>query len=189
MVELDTYFARSPSPLVIMRHIFTAVCLVGLVALTANAHTLPEEESSVDAVFANAAQEAVYLGEILRDVADTLEKDEELSAEGEEYFFRDLWNKTKEAVKNAAKKMKTSVKGAYKEAKDNIKKATKEAKDKLKEKAFKIVSELLSKVTSGYAADETDRYGKFMRKLLKMFRQAEEQLRKAGNSLGQLQHS
>ncbi|XP_037509001.1 uncharacterized protein LOC119385675 [Rhipicephalus sanguineus] len=174
-----------------MRQIFTAVFIVGLAALAVNTYTLPEEDSSVDRVFDSAAQEAIYLGEILRDVAETLENDEELSAEGDEYFFRDLWNKTKEAVKNAAKKMKLSVKGAYNEAKDNIKKATKEAKDKLKEKTVVIVSELLKKVTSGYAVDETEGYGygNFLKVLLDLIRHTAGRMVRGGMAVGQLQLS
>ncbi|KAL1414414.1 hypothetical protein MTO96_030267 [Rhipicephalus appendiculatus] len=125
----------------------------------------------------------------LRDVADALELDTELSAEGDEYFFRALWNKTKEAVKNAAKKVKHSVKDAYKEAKYNIKNATKEAKDKLKEKALEIVSKVLTKITGGYALDETEGYGKIMKVLLSLIRHAAGRLLKVGKSMGQLAHS
>ncbi|KAH7965814.1 hypothetical protein HPB49_011253 [Dermacentor silvarum] len=135
-----------------MKQTFAAIFLLGLVAFAANAYMLPEEESSLDSV----AQEAVCLGEILRDVAQTLDEDEELSAASEEYFFRALWSKAKEAVKNATEKMKESVKGAYKEAKENLQKAAKEAQEKLKEKAAEIMSKLLSKVTSGYALQEAD---------------------------------
>ncbi|KAL1414412.1 hypothetical protein MTO96_030265 [Rhipicephalus appendiculatus] len=155
----------------------------------ANAYTIPEEESGVAGVFENAGQEAVHLGEILRDVADTLELDTELSAEADEYFFRALWNKTKEAVKNAVKKIKQSAKGAYKEAKDNIKDATKEAKDRLKEKAAEIISKVLTKISGGYALDETEGYGKLMKVLLTLIRHAAERLLKVGKSMGQLAHS
>ncbi|KAL1414416.1 hypothetical protein MTO96_030269 [Rhipicephalus appendiculatus] len=155
----------------------------------ANANTLHEEESSIDTVFDSAAQEAVCLGEILRDVADTLEKDGKLSAQGEEYFFRQLWNKTKAAVKDAAKKMKVSAKEIYNEAKDNIKKTAKDAKHKLSEKAVLIVSELLTKVTSSYAVDETDGYGSFLKVLLNIIRRASRRLLRVGMGLGQPQNS
>ncbi|KAL1414415.1 hypothetical protein MTO96_030268 [Rhipicephalus appendiculatus] len=172
---------------VIMRAILSVISLVGLVALTANADSLSEEDSNIDAAFDSAAQEALYLGEILRDVAETLAKDEKLSVEGEEYFFRRLWNKTKEAVKDAAKKIKMSAKEVYAETKDNIKKATKDAKDKLKEKAFQIVSELLTKVTSDYSVDETEGYGNFIQVFLNAIFRAADRLVKVGKGLKLLQ--
>lgn len=49
--------------------------------ISANAYMLPEEDSRPEEAFNSAAQEAVQLGEILLDVAQTLAEDEELSAE------------------------------------------------------------------------------------------------------------
>ncbi|XP_075538462.1 uncharacterized protein LOC142572904 [Dermacentor variabilis] len=139
-----------------MKQTIAAICLVGLIACTANAYMLPEEDSRPEASFSSAAQEAVYLGEVLLDVAQTLAEDEELGAESEEYFLRALWSKAKEALKNATEQAKASIKGAYNDAKDNIKKVAKEAKEKMKEKAAEIMAKLLSKVMNGYALQEAD---------------------------------
>uniref|UniRef100_A0A6M2CH21 Putative conserved secreted protein midgut overexpressed n=1 Tax=Rhipicephalus microplus TaxID=6941 RepID=A0A6M2CH21_RHIMP len=172
-----------------MRQIFTAVFLVAFAILAANAYALPKDGSSVDTVFGSAAREAVYLGEILRDVADTLEKDEQLSAQGEEYFFRHLWNRTKVAVKDAAKNMKISAKEVYNEAKDNIKKTAKEAKHKLGEKAALIVSEMLTKITSGYSKDDTEGYMSFLKVFLNLIRRSASRLVRVGMGLEKSQLS
>ncbi|XP_037561144.1 uncharacterized protein LOC119440292 [Dermacentor silvarum] len=170
-----------------MKRTFVAICLVGLVAFTANAYTLPEEESSLDGSFDSAAQEAVYLGEILLDVAQTLAEDEELSAESDEYFFRALWSKAKEAVQNATEKVKVSVKGAYNKAKDNIEKAAKEAREKLKEKAAEILSKLLSKVTSGYALQRADLENvNWIELFVGVIKSAAHEFLKLGKALGHL---
>ncbi|XP_049517488.1 uncharacterized protein LOC125943128 [Dermacentor silvarum] len=171
-----------------MRPTFAAILLVSLVAFTANAYAFPEEEARVDTTFDSAAQDAVYLGEVLRDVAQTLAEDEELGAESDEYFFRALWNKTKEAVKGATNKVKVSVKGAYKEAKDHIKKAAKEAQQKLKDKAAEIISKLLTKVMDGYALEDSESSANFIKVFVNVIQRAAQKFMKMGKVLQHLEN-
>ncbi|XP_037562209.1 uncharacterized protein LOC119441685 [Dermacentor silvarum] len=170
-----------------MRHLSAAICLVVLVAFTVNAHTIPEEESNFDATFDSAAkgaaQDAVHVGEILREVAQALADDEDINAESDEYFFRALWEKTRDALKNATQKVKASVKGAYKEAKDHIKKATEDAQQKLKDKAAEIISKLLTKVMSGYALEDSESRGNFVKMFLDVIMRAAQRLMKMGKAL------
>ncbi|XP_049517487.1 uncharacterized protein LOC125943127 [Dermacentor silvarum] len=171
-----------------MKSTSAAIFLVGLVAFTANAYAFPEEVARLDTTFDSAAQDAVYLGEVLCDVAQTLAGDEELGAESDEYFFRALWNKTKQAVKDATQKLKVSVKGAYKEAKDNIRKAAKEARQKLKDKATVIMSKLLTKVMSGYALDDSESHVNFIKMFVNVIQRAAQRFMKMGKVLGQLEN-
>ncbi|KAH6937418.1 hypothetical protein HPB50_000105 [Hyalomma asiaticum] len=138
-----------------MKNIFCAICVLGIVVFAAKAHTIPEEESSLDAVFGSIAEEAAYLGEILSDVEEALGNDDDLKVESDEYFLRALWEKTKEAVKNATEKVKVSVKGAYNDANDKLSNAVNEAKEKLKAKAAEILSKLLGKITSDYVLEDS----------------------------------
>lgn len=144
------------------------------------------EDSSVDVVFDSAAQEAVHLSEILRDVAQTLADDEDVNSENNEYFLRAIWNKTMEAVKNATEKVKHSVKGAYKEAKEHLKKAAMEAQQKLKDKAAEIMSKLLSKVAGDYALTDAQSGFTFVKKLIDLVKAAAERLHLVGKALENL---
>ncbi|XP_054932322.1 uncharacterized protein [Dermacentor andersoni] len=174
-----------------MRHISAAICLVVLVAFTADAHAIPEEESNLDATFDRAAkcaaQDAVYVGEILREVAQILAEDEEINSESDEYFLRDLWEKTKDALKNATQNVKQSVKGAYKDAKGHIKKAAEDAKKKMNKKVAEIMSKLLSKVTSGYALEDSESRGSFVKLFLDVIMRAAQRFMKMGKALESIQ--
>ncbi|KAL1480192.1 hypothetical protein MTO96_051243 [Rhipicephalus appendiculatus] len=171
-----------------MRSLFAVTCLLGLLAFTANAHALPEEKSNVNVALKSAAQEALYLSEILGDVAETLAEDEELQAASEEYFIRDLWAKAKEALKNATQKAASSVKGAIDEAKGHIQKVAKEAKQKLQETAAEIMSKILTKVAGQYALEDSVSRRNIIQTLLDLIKAAAKRLFNVGKSLGQLEH-
>ncbi|KAH7962052.1 hypothetical protein HPB52_014083 [Rhipicephalus sanguineus] len=171
-----------------MRSVFAAICLLGIVAFTANAHALPEQKPSVDVAFKSAAQEALYLGEILNDAAEALTEDEELKAASDEYFIRDLWSKAKEALKNATQKATSSVKGAYDEAKEHLKKVANEAQQKLKEKAAEIMSKILTKIAGQYALEDSISRTDFMQILRDLIKGAAQRLFNVGKALGQLEH-
>ncbi|KAH8008996.1 hypothetical protein HPB51_008567 [Rhipicephalus microplus] len=129
------------------------------------------------------AFEEALTAKLLASIDITIEK------VGEEYFFRHLWNRTKAAVKDAAKNMKISAKEVYNEAKDNIKKTAKEAKHKLGEKAALIVSEMLTKITSGYSKDDTEGYMSFLKVFLNLIRRSASRLVRVGMGLEKSQLS
>ncbi|XP_050043248.2 uncharacterized protein [Dermacentor andersoni] len=180
------------SALEIMRLISTAICIVVLVASTVDAHAIPEEESNLEATFDRAAkcatQDAVYVGEILREVAQTLAEDEDINSESDEYFLRALWEKTKDALKNATEKVKVTVKGAYDNAKGHITKAAEDAKKKIQDKAAEIISKLLTKVTSGYAVEDSANHGNFIKMFVGVVMRAAERFMKMGKALESIQN-
>ncbi|XP_065304453.1 uncharacterized protein [Dermacentor albipictus] len=175
-----------------MRLISAAICIVVLVAFTVDAHAIPVEESNLEGTFDRAAkcaaQDAVYVGEILREVAQTLAEDEDINSESDEYFLRALWQKTKDALKNATEKVKVTVKGAYGDAKDHITKAAKDAKKKIQDKAAEIMSNLLTKVTSGYAMEDSANGGNFIKIFVGVVMRAAERFMKMGKALESIQN-
>ncbi|XP_075535462.1 uncharacterized protein LOC142571049 [Dermacentor variabilis] len=175
-----------------MRHLSAAICLVVLVAFTVDAHTISQEESDLDATFDRAAEcaahDAVHVGEILREVAQTLAADEEIKSESDEYFLRALWEKTKGALKNATENVKSAVKGAYKDAKGHFKKAAQETKKKLEEKVAEIMSKLLSRVMSGYALEDSESRGNFIKLFLDVIMRAAQRFMKMGKALESIQN-
>ncbi|XP_050043249.1 uncharacterized protein [Dermacentor andersoni] len=175
-----------------MRHISAAICLVVLVAFTADANTIPQEGSNLDTTLDRAAecaaQDAVHVGEILQEVAQTLAADEAINSESDEYFLRDLWEKTKDALKNATENVKATVKGAYKDAKGHIKKAAEDAKKKINEKVAEIISKLLSKVMSGYALEDSESRGNFVKLFLDVIMRAAQRFLKMGKALESIQN-
>ncbi|XP_050043251.2 uncharacterized protein [Dermacentor andersoni] len=175
-----------------MRHLSAAICLVVLVAFTADAHTISQEESSLDATFERAAEcaalDAVHVGDILREVAQTLAADEEIKSESDEYFLRALWQKTKDALKNATENVKVTVKGAYEDAKGHFKKAAEDAKKNISEKVAQIMSKLLSRVMSGYALEDSESRGNFIRLFLDVIMRAAQRFMKMGKALESIQN-
>ncbi|XP_065304445.1 uncharacterized protein [Dermacentor albipictus] len=174
-----------------MRHISAAICLVVVIAFTADAHTIPQGESNFDTTFDRAAEcaaeDAVHVGEILREVAQTLAADEAINSESDEYFLRDLWEKTRDALKNATQNVKESVKGAYEHAKGHIQKAAEEAKKTLNAKVAEIMAKLLSKVTSGYALEDSEGRGNFIKLFLDVIMRAAQRFMKMGKALESIQ--
>ncbi|XP_075538461.1 uncharacterized protein LOC142572903 isoform X2 [Dermacentor variabilis] len=158
----------------------------------ADAHAIPEKESNLEATFdraaKSAAQDAVYVGEILREVAQTLAQDEDINSESDEYFLRALWEKTKDALKNATEKVKVTLKGAFDDAKDHITKAAKEAKKKLQDKTAEVISKLLTKVTSGYAVEDSANRGSFMKMFVGVVMRAAERFMKMAKALESIQN-
>ncbi|XP_075535012.1 uncharacterized protein LOC142570521 [Dermacentor variabilis] len=152
-----------------------------------DAHTIPEEESTIDATLDRAAEsaahDAVHVGEILREVAQTLAADEEINSESDEYFLRALWGKTKDALKNATRNVKQSVKGAYKEAKGHIKRAAKDAKQKLKHTVAEIISILVTRTMSGYALEDSDSRGSFIKMFIDVIMRTAQRYMKMGKAL------
>ncbi|XP_065304442.1 uncharacterized protein [Dermacentor albipictus] len=175
-----------------MRHISAAICLMVLAAFTAHAHTLPQEESNLDTTFDRAAecaaQDAVHVGEILREVAQTLAADEAINSENDEYFLRDLWEKTRDALKNATANVKVTVKGAFEDAKGHFKKAAEQATKKVNEKVAEILSKLLSKVMSGYALEDSESRGNFIKLFLDVIMRAAQRFMKMGKALESVQN-
>ncbi|XP_050043250.1 uncharacterized protein [Dermacentor andersoni] len=170
-----------------MRKISAAICLVVFVAFTADAHTIPEEESTVDATLDRAAEsaahDAVLVGEILQEVAQTLATDEEINSESDEYFLRALWGKTKEALKNATQNVKQSIKGAYKEAKGHIKKAAKDARKKMNDTVAEIISILVTRTMSGYALEDSYSSGNFIKMFIDVVMRTARRFMKMGKAL------
>lgn len=151
-----------------------ALCIFGFVATKVCAHTLPEQESGIDAEFDAQAEviadETVLIGELLHEVATSLQQDNLLNVEGEEYFLRAFWNRTKEALKNATQKFKESAKNALteaveavKEAKDHIKEAAKVAARKASDKATELLSKIFSDALAGYALSEYETQADFVK--------------------------
>ncbi|KAL1480190.1 hypothetical protein MTO96_051246, partial [Rhipicephalus appendiculatus] len=172
----------------IMKHIFAALCVLGLVAFTAHAHVLPERKSSIDVLFENAAQEAIYLSEILNNVGKVLAEVEDWKAESDEYFLLDLWQKTTEAIKNATKEVTVSVTGALEVTKDQLTKAAKDAQDKLKVKAAEIMAKILAKITSQYALEDSSTHTEVMKTIRDLIQAAVNGLLKAGKGFRQLEN-
>ncbi|KAL1480191.1 hypothetical protein MTO96_051247 [Rhipicephalus appendiculatus] len=170
-----------------MTHISATLYVLGLVTFTAHALVVPEKKSSMDVVFENAAQEVVYLSEILRDVEKALAENEELKTDSsDEYFIRVLWDKTKEALKNATEKVMVSVKGAYDITKDNLTGAAKEAQEKLKAVAAEIMAKMLAKITSQYALEDSTTHKDVMKTLRDLIQAAVDRLLETGKGLEQL---
>uniref|UniRef100_A0A023GCK9 Putative secreted protein n=1 Tax=Amblyomma triste TaxID=251400 RepID=A0A023GCK9_AMBTT len=142
-----------------MKQIILGACIFGFLAFTASASVLPKQEPAIDAAFddqlKSAAQDAIRVGEILRDVAGQLE-DEDLSAEADEYFIRALWVRTKSAIQNATAKVAGAVKDAYNDAKEHFKTARDEAKRKATEKALEIMAKIFSKFAETYALEDSN---------------------------------
>ncbi|XP_054932323.1 uncharacterized protein [Dermacentor andersoni] len=174
-----------------MRHISAAICLMVLVAFTADAHTIPQEVSNLDTTLDKAAEcaahDAVHVGKILREVAQTLAADEAINSESDEYFLRALWEKTKDALKNATENVKVTVKGAFEDAKGHFKKAAQDAKEKMNTKVAEIISKLLSKVMSGYALEDSESRGNFVKLFLDVIMRAAQRFMKMGKALESIQ--
>ncbi|XP_065304446.1 uncharacterized protein [Dermacentor albipictus] len=175
-----------------MRHLSAAISLVVLVAFTADARTISEEESSLDATFDKAAEcaahDAVHVGEILQEVAEILAADEEIKSESDEYFLRALWEKTRDALKNATEHVKVTVKGAFEDAKGHFKKAAQDAQKKFSDKAAEIMSKLLSKVMSGYALEDSESRGNFIKLFVDVIMRAAQRFMKMGKALESMQN-
>lgn len=170
-----------------MRQSFLAICVLGLAVYRANAYTVPEKQSSVSTVFDRAAQDAVYLGHILRNVADALDEDKELSAEGGEYYLGTVWAKAEEAVKSATERVKMSVKGAYKDAQDNIDKATKVVQNSLKKRALQLLIQILTKIANEYALQPGVRFTSMHELILDVLKAEGDRLSQKGKALQKLQ--
>ncbi|KAH7965810.1 hypothetical protein HPB49_011249 [Dermacentor silvarum] len=170
-----------------MRRILLSICVLALIGFSASANTLPEEQFNADTVYTEAekcaAEEIIQLGDMLRYVAQQLGEDEELNAASEEYFLRDLWRKTKAALKNATMKVKVAVKGALKEGKDHLTEAAKVAKTKLKEKANEVVLNILSRTMTVYALEDSRSNLDIRRKLCNDIDRVGERLQKFGNAM------
>ncbi|KAL1479166.1 hypothetical protein MTO96_052082 [Rhipicephalus appendiculatus] len=106
----------------------------------------------------------------------------------DEYFFRILGAKAKNAVKNTTEKVKVSVKGAYKDAKDNIEKAVKEAREKLKQKTVEIMQKIIRKITGEYALQKGERIPSIFKLIVDFLKIEAGKLKKQGEAMQKLKN-
>ncbi|KAK8786859.1 hypothetical protein V5799_023364 [Amblyomma americanum] len=153
-----------------------AVIIISAIALaTCSAYILPEEpddnlDKAVEAATKRIANEAIQTGFILREVAEELSKK---FGETDEYFFGDLWNQAKAAVKEAGNKIKQAAEDAV----ENI-------KSKAKDEALKVLGKILDKVGSGYAAEDSATKIDSVQALCKKIAEVGERLIDEGRRLG-----
>ncbi|KAL1414417.1 hypothetical protein MTO96_030270 [Rhipicephalus appendiculatus] len=74
----------------------------------------------------------------------------------DEHIFRDLWDTTKEAVKNGFKRIKDSIVGAFTNATDSIKNAAKDVYRQITDKAAETVSKILAVLTSIFPGADSE---------------------------------
>ncbi|XP_077512191.1 uncharacterized protein LOC144123187 [Amblyomma americanum] len=160
-----------------MNAITSAICVLGLFFFTASAETSVEEEKTLEVVSGIqskiAADEAVLVGHILRNVAHELQQDTELDSETDEYFFRNFWNKTKGAVKKACRKIKKAAKKIMphiQNAAEDVVKSVSNAvlpiiKEKVEKKATELVTKFFAKHLDVYALQDSSSHTDVVRSL------------------------
>ncbi|XP_075535461.1 uncharacterized protein LOC142571048 [Dermacentor variabilis] len=178
-----------------MKHFVATAFVLGVLAVTAWASTVPEDEpevsNSLEATSEDTANEAILIGQMLRDVAHDLAQDKSLHDEQEEYSMRSFWTKFKAAMKKAGKKAKTILKAAGKHAKESIKiiakaaaeVAIKKVKEKLQEKAIAFATKLLGNAIASYAAEDSASEADFVKYFCSRLDQAGRRLIHEGEKL------
>ncbi|XP_077512186.1 uncharacterized protein LOC144123180 [Amblyomma americanum] len=179
-----------------MSAVTAAICVLGLSFVTVSAETTVDlrttSQDLSDLKSQYIADEAVLVGHFLRHVAYELQHDAELESETDEYFFRNLWNKTKVAFKKAGRKVKAAAKSAkpfiisaLKEAgKSAAKAAIKVIRQRAQDKAIEIVSELFLKKMAGYAFKDMGSHIDVLNNLCTLMDQEGKRLIEHGEKLG-----
>ncbi|XP_037285204.1 uncharacterized protein LOC119178143 isoform X2 [Rhipicephalus microplus] len=155
-----------------MKHILATICVMSLVAFAANAERQPEDDSLLDETFKDVERDAAHIGEIHREVVQTLTESEKLEARSEENIFQDFWETTTEAVTNGVKKITGSIVGAVANATNsvqkitgsivgavvnatnNVRQAVTDVYQKIKDKAVETVSKIVSFFTSIFTGQD-----------------------------------
>uniref|UniRef100_A0A023FTG8 Putative secreted protein n=1 Tax=Amblyomma cajennense TaxID=34607 RepID=A0A023FTG8_AMBCJ len=166
----------------------TLIAFVILCFAACSAHVIPEEhESKFDEIVSVAANrlgdEAILVGSILRDVARQLAEEEDLGSETKEYFIKDLWTRSKDAVAQAGKKITDVATKAVNEASSTIKEAAEKAKEKAKEKTFEFLAKIFGKSLDNYAAEDIALRGDFVKGLRARIDELGQKLIKEGQKL------
>ncbi|XP_077512190.1 uncharacterized protein LOC144123186 [Amblyomma americanum] len=178
-----------------MNVITSAICVLGLFFFTASAETSVEEEKTLEVVSGLqskiAADEAVLVGHILRNVAHELQQDTELDSETDEYFFRNFWNKTKGAVKKACRKIKKAAKKIMphiQNAAEDVVKSVSNAvlpiiKEKAEKKATELVTKFFAKHLDVYALQDSSSHTDVVRSLCTLLDEEGKRLIEQGEKL------
>ncbi|KAK8769412.1 hypothetical protein V5799_014123, partial [Amblyomma americanum] len=141
-----------------MKQIVAVLVISGIVATTCSAYLLPEEthlkfEETLEVETQRIAEQAIQTGLILREVAQQLSEE---SIETEEYFFKLLWQKTKDAVRKAGEKIRNATNDVVSDLKTTIKQVTDTAKEKAREKALEVMAKIFGQMMSTYVADDLE---------------------------------
>ncbi|XP_077512772.1 uncharacterized protein LOC144123935 [Amblyomma americanum] len=157
-----------------MKQIVAVLVITGIVATTCSAYLLPEEthlkfEETLEVETQRIAEQAIQTGLILREVAQQLSEEsiESLVKNVQlptfspffppgEYFFKLLWQKTKDAVRKAGEKISNATKDVVSDLKSTIKQVTDTAKEKAREKALEVMAKIFGQMMSTYVADDLE---------------------------------
>ncbi|XP_065304441.2 uncharacterized protein [Dermacentor albipictus] len=156
-----------------MKQIISVLCLIGCVAICASSSELEKNEPALDVVIDQQSRsvgvQAIQVGEVLRAISqglrDTAQPSEHLEHESEEYFFKKLWKKAKNAVKQVGKVVEKGVKGV------------------VTSKAADIVKKFLEDKLSVYALEDGKTYNDFRHDLAKDFERVGSALIEKGTQL------
>uniref|UniRef100_A0A6G4ZYR5 Putative conserved secreted protein n=1 Tax=Rhipicephalus microplus TaxID=6941 RepID=A0A6G4ZYR5_RHIMP len=181
-----------------MKNIIVTACLFGVLAVIAGASILPEDQidltDTLETTSEDLAEEAIALGQILRDVAADMAQDRRLDVEEEEYSFRRFWEKFKASMKKAGKKMKVAFKTIGKELKEPVKVVAKaaakvaleKAQEILKKKAVTLVAKIFEKSIPAYAVEDNVNEADFFEQMRVRLDQVGQRLIKQGQALKRL---
>ncbi|KAL1414420.1 hypothetical protein MTO96_030273 [Rhipicephalus appendiculatus] len=139
-----------------MKSAVATIIALCFVAATCSAHVLSPESKptgAVDVQAQNLAEEATNLGNVLLEVAEGLANDQ--SKQDDEYFFKDLWTKASNHIREAVRKFKDVIKGTAKDMRSTIKEGADKAKQKAQEKAFEILAKIMGNSMGMYAAEDS----------------------------------
>ncbi|KAL1414419.1 hypothetical protein MTO96_030272 [Rhipicephalus appendiculatus] len=157
-----------------MKNIIVTACLFGVLAVTAWASTLPEDEAKVvdssETASHDLANEAIALGQILREVAADMAQDKAFNAGEEEYSFRSFWEKFK--AFNEKGRTETAAKIALEKAQEALKK-----------KAVTLVANIFEKSISSYAVEDNVNEADFFEQLRVQIDQVGQRLINQGQAL------
>ncbi|KAH6937413.1 hypothetical protein HPB50_000100 [Hyalomma asiaticum] len=139
----------------------------------ASAAESQESEQALEGAIETESQslgvEAIQLGEVLRAISqglrDTAQQSEQAEHEGEEYFIKKLWKKTKDAVKKVGKVVEKTAKGV------------------ITSKAADIVKKFLQEKLGSYALEDDKTYQDFRQDLTEEFDRVGEALIQKGTEL------
>ncbi|XP_075538459.1 uncharacterized protein LOC142572902 [Dermacentor variabilis] len=154
-----------------------------VVAVTCSAHVLSQETKKAEegGLKENLGKEVTLLGQILVETADALAKDD--LKQDDEYFLRDLWEKAKDTLTNAGKKIQEVTKAAVGDMKTAMEQAAKRVKEKAIEKAMGILAKVMGDSMASYAAEDSSAPTEFRSVLVHRLKRTGEKYIAAGKKL------
>ncbi|XP_065289510.1 uncharacterized protein [Dermacentor albipictus] len=154
-----------------------------VVAVTCSAHVLSQETKKAEegGLKVNLGKEVTLVGEILVETAETLAKDD--LKQDDEYFLRDLWEKAKDTLKNAGRKIHEVTKTAVGDMKTAMEQATSRIREKAIEKAMGILAKVMGNAMESYAAEDSGAATQFRNDLVHRLKRTGEKFIAAGKKL------